>query len=106
VLERVFVVALLRISILFLLVVLISLLRGSLKANGRIEDSSRHIHEVRKTDVEYLDFTFNRNWKESLRGIQHDRASESEFCDRPKTDRRRLSAERSIHLNQILFQKP
>jgi hypothetical protein len=37
VIERVFVVVLLGISILFMLVVLISLLRESLNANGRIE---------------------------------------------------------------------
>jgi hypothetical protein len=38
VIERVFVVVLLGISILFMLVVLISLLRESLDANGRIKE--------------------------------------------------------------------
>ena len=58
--ERVVVVVLLGISILFMLVVLFSLLRESLRANGRIERPrpARLTKLGRQTDVEYPGFTF------------------------------------------------
>jgi hypothetical protein len=110
VIERVFVVVLLGISILFMLVVLIGLLRESLKCELPYRETlAGTSHEVGKTDVEYLASHSKRRLEGVFAGAfsttGHQRAS-SVITRKPRIKERLSSRKVNSSPIRSFFEKP